>query len=379
MNSISETKLRSPAHRIIVVFSVILILLGVLFMVTVAHEQDAPQKAQDVGILDGLDFLVYDAMSEAEHAARSVKKRFWLGDDVEIAPVPNPELYGSTSDPSSLQWLLDEAQPLLEGQKTLFSTQTPLRPDTEAIYYLDDSIFAVTWKQPIDGTVYTITEVKVSDPSQFRRHLEDSEFDGPKLSIPSKMARKVNAVVGTSADHYRGRKAGVAVYEGEVKRVHNLGRIDVCYIDKNGDLHFTYRGQIADKESAQKFVDENDISFSISFGPVLIDDGVRCEPPTYVLGEINDNYARAAICQMGPLHYLVVAANAERGCMHSPDLHEFAAVLDTFGCQKAYTLDGGNTGAIVMNGELINRTPFGYERSQGDIIYFCTAVPDHKN
>jgi len=29
-----------------------------------------------------------------------------------------------------------------------------------------------------------------------------------------------------------------------------------------------------------------------------------------------------------------------------------------------------------MNGKLINRTPFGYERLQGDIIYFCTAIPN---
>ena len=134
-----------------------------------------------------------------------------------------------------------------------------------------------------------------------------------------------------------------------------------------------------DKETADKFVADHEISFSLSFGPILIDNGVRCEPANYNIGEINDNYARTAICQMGPLHYLVVVANAERGYMHSPDLHEFAAVLDTFGCEKAYTLDGGNTGSIVMNGKLINRTPFGYERSQGDIIYFCTAVPDHKN
>lgn len=379
MDSSNKKKQSMPIQRIICLFAFILILLGSLLLVMVSHEQEAPTMANDVGIMDGFDFIISDALSEAEHAARSVRKRFWLDDDVKKGPVPNPESYGSTSDPSTLQWLLDEADPLLEGQKTLFSIETPLIPNTEATYYLDDSIFAVTWKQPIDRSVYTITEVKVSHPSQFRRHLEDSVFDGPKLSTPTKMARNVNAVVGTSADHYRGRKAGIVVYDGEVKRMHRLTKIDVCYIDVSGDLHFSYAGEIMDKETADKFVADNDISFSLSFGPVLIDNGVRCEPANYNIGEINDNYARTAICQMGPLHYLVVVANAERGYMHSPDLHEFAAVLDTFGCKKAYTLDGGNTGSIVMNGRLINRTPFGYERSQGDIIYFCTAVPDHKN
>ena len=32
-----------------------------------------------------------------------------------------------------------------------------------------------------------------------------------------------------------------------------------------------------------------------------------------------------------------------------------------------------------MNGKLINNQPFDYERAQGDIIYFCTAIPDQNN
>ena len=43
-----------------------------------------------------------------------------------------------------------------------------------------------------------------------------------------------------------------------------------------------------------------------------------------------------------------------------------------------YTLYGGNTGSIVMNGKLINRSPFGYKRSHGDLIYFATALPETK-
>lgn len=370
---------KSVLKAFVILISTVLALLCLILMLFRPHDGEVIQPSGDVGIIDGLDFFVFDSISEAGHAAKSVRKRFWVSDDAKVGPVPNPELYGTTDDPSSLQWLLDEAQTLLDGQKTLFTTETPLIAGTEAMYYLDDSIFAVTWKQSFHRTVYTISEIKVSDPSQFRRHLEDSVFDGPKLSTPTKMARSVNAVVGTSADHYRGRKAGIIVYDGEVKRVNRLHKIDVCYIDENGDLQFTYRDEIKDFEGAQKFVDENNINFSISFGPILIDDGVRCEPPSYNLGEVNDNYARAALCQMGPLHYLVITANAEPGNAHHPDIHEFAATLDTFGCQKAYALDGGNTGTIVMNGKQINKTTFGYQRVQGDIIYFCTAIPDQND
>ena len=379
MNSNHQTiSFKSVLKVLIMLVSTVLVLLSIVIMLFRPHEQEKITPSNDVGIIDGLDFFVFDAFSEAEHAARSVRKHFWLSEDAKEGPIPNPELFGSTDDPTTLQWLMDDAQILLDGQQSLFNTDTPLIPGTKATYYLDDTIYAVTWKQAFHKTCYTITEIKVSDPSQFRRHLEDPVFDGPKLSTPTKMARKVNAVVGTSADHYRGRRAGVLVYDGKVQRVDNLGRIDVCYIDTNGDFHFTYRGEIADKEEAQKFVDEHDISFSISFGPILVDDGKQCEPPSYTLGEVNDNYARAALCQMGPLHYVVAVANSEGKNYYSPDIHEFAATLETFGCEKAYALDGGNTGSIVMNGKLINQTTFGYERMQGDILYFCTAIPDHK-
>lgn len=377
MNSTTTQKKRPPAMVMIpAIFCIILVPLVLLIISYTGFELAPIEPAADIAISARFNSLIDEAMLQAEASARSVPKKFWLNEDTLVAPVPNPDCYGETDSPDTLQWLLDDASTILDGQDTLFSTDIQIMPRSKVIYYLDDSIFAVTWKQNIAGTTYTISEIKVGHPSQFRRYVSDGVYDSPKLYIPSVMSRKVNAVVGSSADHYRGRRRGIIVYDGEVKRVDAPETVDICYINDNGDLIFSYRGELNDIEEAQAFVDKNDIQFSISFGPVLIDNGVRCEPPTYVLGEVNDNYARAALCQLDTLHYLVIAANAERGAMHSPNIHEFAEVLDTFGCQKAYTLDGGNTGSIVMNGNLINRTPFGYERAQGDLIYFCTAVPD---
>ena len=117
-------------------------------------------------------------------------------------------------------------------------------------------------------------------------------------------------------------------------------------------------------------------SFSLAFGPIIVDNGVRREISHYVLGEVNDEYARAALCQMGNLHYLVVTANREGIYWKHLNINEFSEQVEKFGCDKVYTLDGGNTGSIVMNGKLINRTTFGHERWQGDLLYFCTAIPN---
>lgn len=365
--------------RILISLGCCLMVLGCcVYLLGLGGEIPSPDPANDAAIMDQFDDLIFEPLKDAESTVRNVPKKFWLSDEAKKGPVPNPENYGVSTDPASLQWLLDEAQTILDGQQTLFTTQTVLMPGTELTYYLDETIFAVTWKQVINDAVFTISEIKVAHPSQFRRHILDSTFDGPLLATPSEMSRAVNAVVGSSADHYRGRRAGIIVYDGEVKRIDRAAHVDVCYVDYNGDLHFSYRGQLMDQDSAQKFVDDHNISFSMAFGPILVDNGVRCEPPAYQLGEVNDRYARAALCQMGPLHYLVVTANIEAGFWNHLDIHQFAEQIAAFGCEKAYTLDGGNTGSIVMNGKLINRTTFGYERLQGDLIYFCTALPDRK-
>ena len=53
-----------------------------------------------------------------------------------------------------------------------------------------------------------------------------------------------------------------------------------------------------------------------------------------------------------------------------------AMLLQGFGAEKAYALDGGQTAVIVTNDQLINRPSYGYQRMISDIIYFATAIPD---
>lgn len=355
---------------------ILVVFLGAVTVLSLKNTREQIPVLPETSIMNRFDALIGDALADAEAGARSVRKKFWLDEDVTEGPVPNPDCYGTSDDPSTLGWLLEDASFLLEGQDTLFSTDIELKPGSEVIYYLDESIFAVTWQQVINDYVYTISEVKVSHPSQFRRQIADSTYNSKNYYTVAAMSQQVNAVVGSSADHYRGRKFGTKVYEGIVRSVVLPEGCDVCYIDRNGDLILSHRGELMDMESVQKFVDENDIDFSISFGPILIEDGVRCDPPSYALGEVNDKYPRAALCQMDTLHYLVVVGNSEKKYFGTPTIHDFAEVIDTFGCQKAYAMDGGNTGAIFMNGKIINVPSLGYERVVSDIIYFCSAVPD---
>lgn len=340
-------------------------------------EPTEPPLPQHYEIMDTFDTLVADTMADAKEGALSVKKHFRIPSDAEVAPVPNPENYGSTDDPASLQWLLDEAAELLEGQDTVFSTDAELYPGSQVTYYYDETILAITWKQVFYDFVYTMCEVKVADASQFRRHIEEGTYGSNILSRPTDMAANVNAVAASAGDYYRGRNYGIVVYDGTVYQVSSGTYVDTCYVDYSGDLHFTHGGEILDVESAQAYVDEHNISFSLAFGPVLVDNGQQCEPAGYALGEVNDHYPRAAICQKDELHYVLVAANWQGPYASSPTIHTFAKAVAELGVQKAYTLDGGQTGAIAMDGKLMNPTLRGEQRRISDIIYFGTAIPDH--
>ena len=93
---------------------------------------------------------------------------------------------------------------------------------------------------------------------------------------------------------------------------------------------------------------------------------------------MNDQFARAALCQMDDLHYILMNANAEGKYISYQNMYQFAEIVYQTGCRDAYALDGGQTAVIVMDGELINRVTHGYQRKISDIIYFATAVPGKK-
>ncbi len=332
------------------------------------------------GVRLGLNAVDHPEQGEAEPqqpvVVEPVRKRYWIEDGVQVAPEPNQNYYGETDDTSSLEWLLDEAAWLLEDDPMYFNLNVEIFQGSKVMYYLDDSIFAITWKECHEGSVYTFSEVKVSDPSQFRRHLAGGEFGSDMQYMTTEMAESVNAVVASSGDFYRFRDFGICVYEGQVRRVEGT-YAETCMIDKDGNMSFVYGGDILTTADAQAHVDANDIRFSLCFGPILVDNYEVVEHSWYGVGEIGEGYARAALCQMADLHYIVATANTEGpNNQEIPTVATFTKYISATGCRMAYCLDGGQTAAIVMNDQLINRPVYGTQRKISDIIYFATAVPD---
>lgn len=296
----------------------------------------------------------------------------------ELAPVPNPANYGTTTNPKRLRRVISKARDLLDGQSLYFSDDVTLFPGSEITYYQDETILAITWKEEIAppqgyGTsVYTFSEIKIADPSQFRRYLAGDAYDSKVLQTTSHMSSLTNAVVASAGDYYAYRFPGVVVMDGQVMRA-NPGVPDNCYITKNGDL-LMERNQ--DLDTLQKFVRRKNISFGLSFGPILVQDGKPVSIPHYPMGEISSQFTRAAICQMDSLHYLLIAVNMEPHAWRTINIWEFQEAVAATGCRQAYTIDGGQTATIVMDNRVINQVNYGNERNISDMIYFATALPE---
>lgn len=326
-------------------------------------------------LTEEFDRYVDTQLSAARGSEVPEKPVYYLSDSDLVAPKPDPKGYGQTDDPEALERLLEEAREQMAGQETFFQPDTPRKENSAVRYYRDETIFALTWKQVVDNGVYTFAEIKIGHPSQLRRFLSENKYGSGVLHTTTEMSESVNAVVASSGDYYGFRSIGIVVNDGVVYR--DRGHyLDTCYIDENGDLLFTFAGDITQREAAERFVEENHVRFSLSFGPVMILNGEYRVPQTYNSGEIDKGYSRAALCQLGPLHYLLVAANSEPPYSHTPTVKQFSQRLFEMGIQTAYALDGGQTATIVMDHELINHVSYGSQREISDIIYFATALPE---
>ncbi len=366
-------------------------LLGEMFFTLGGPKPAAVKEAGDLDILEGVDSFVAEEVNslrnflvsgekpvieEPEETLPPIRKRYWIEEGTLVAPEPDQNKFGQTSDPTVLAQVLEDASMMLEGQSTYFQPDQKLYEGSQVRYYLDDSIFAITWQEVHDGSVYTFSEIKVGHPSQFRRHLAGGEYGSDMQYLTTEMAESVNAVVASAGDFYRFRDFGAVVYQGQAKRVEGT-YAETCYIDRNGDMHFTYPEEVMTVEEVQQFVDERDIQFSLAFGPILVDNYEEVPHTWYGVGEINEGYARAALCQMDSLHYIVVTANTTGAYQEIPTVAQFRKNILATGCRMAYSLDGGQTATtIVMNDQLVNRPVYGQQRKISDIIYFATAVPE---
>ena len=229
------------------------------------------------------------------------------------APKPDPSLFGETTDPAVIQALIDRSAALLEGQELSWNPDIERMEGTTMRYYCDETILVITWKEAIDGAAVTFAEVKLADGSQLRRALAGGRYNSGIRQKATVMGEEENAVIAFSGDFYDIRSLGITVFQRQLYR-NEPQRVDTAFFTAEGDMIFSHRGELAGAGEAQAFIEQNNVLFSVAFGPILVENGeLRTETERYPVGEINAQYSRAVIAQKDHLHYLLMTTGQEGG------------------------------------------------------------------
>ena len=331
------------------------------------------------------------------------KTVFRIPEESLVAPSPLVSGFGriSTDNAQEVLNVIQQARSsglLGEDESVVFSPDVQFNTGSyyqDIQYYLDDTLLVVCWKEIIDGNTCTFCEVKMQDGSQLRRKLAGDMFGSDMLEYTTSMHKATNAVVSMNADFYRFRDMGIIVYNRQLYRF-NEGEylmrygqmlkkyncIDTMFVTSSGDFLFHHLYEESTPEEMQQFIADNDIVFSIAFGPVLVENGELntsyFDEEWYPIGEINTGYSRAGIGQVDRLHYLYMSLNHSDEKAARWHTKEFAQHFYEKGVVNAYSLDGGQTSEIVFQGDEaynhvdhVNGTS---SRQVSDMIYFASAV-----
>ena len=306
-----------------------------------------------------------------------IQKVFTIPHDALAAPEPDPKGFGSTDDPNEVLKGIEQAKDLIGDRKLSWSPDIEIKPGSKINYFYDESILVIQWKEFRNWSLATFAEVIVKDGSQIRRVIAGEEYRSWDWETPTQMSQRTNAVLGMTGDFYMFRAVGIMVYRGQVYRTDPVS-LHHLFFTNSGEMLMTKSYEIAE-EDVESYVKENDVNFSIAFGPVIIENGEKLPMPNYLVGEFYDDYPRAAIGEVDPLHFVVMTVGKEGPRENQTvTLPEAQQYIWEKGVQRAYSLDGGKTANMTFNGELTNDPKYRQERTMSDMFYFASAIPEEE-
>jgi len=238
--------------------------------------------------------------------------------------------------------------------------------------YRDPSIDIAITHGRHDTTNWTAVTIQLANASQLRT-LKAGPYGSTQEAQGAALAKRVKSVLAIGGDFFVYHQYGYIVRQGEFYRNKLSGEHDVLIIDDQGDLKVLIRPTEEDMK-AYEAEHKARIVNAFTFGPALVVEG---QPVTdMVLGRSELVRAqRIALCQTGPLSYLVVYSEGPNDKNSKGlTLPVFVELVASFPeVQTAYNLDGGSSATIVFQDVKINGPLSQRSRSIGDIIYFASA------
>ena len=262
--------------------------------------------------------------------------------------------------------------------------------------YADPSITVHIGRGRIYETNYVYARVKIAYPSQIRSVMAAKTLSNKTTVMGHLLAKRVNAVVAISGTVLSDDEIkGPLILQGKTLRPDEKTSgsklekwltdeaVDTLAIDEKGDLHILQGETWGDIQEAIENMEENPLHV-MAFGPALVVDGEAQYGYKDRQKSTNRRAQRMAICQTGPLEYLLITSEGPEDLPDKNGLNmdQFAELVASFPDVKtAYNLDGGSSSTMIfrkgkeywakINGNGSKK------RSIRDIIYFADAwLPD---
>lgn len=224
--------------------------------------------------------------------------------------------------------------------------------------------------------VYFISDIRFKDGEIFRSYMKNNKK--PKeLEKPEIIARDHKLVYAQNGDLFAYRlykkwNPGIIIRNGKIvcdktnkkKAVDHLP-LDELSLYEDGRFEMHYPNEL----TAEDYIKKGAIDV-FAFGPILIKDGVMDER---LKGRyFNDAEPRSAIGVVGKGHYKGILVEGRNKRSAGANLLFVAERLAEEGCTDAFTLDGGQTAAMVFMGKNVmypgTYNGFTKTRRQQDVI-----------
>lgn len=239
--------------------------------------------------------------------------------------------------------------------------------------YTDDNIaISIETIRQNDTTIY-VADVRISDPSLLKTALAQDTYGTNITATTSSTAAANNAIFAINGDYYGANQTGYVIKNGVLYR--DVARSSdyedlVQYADGTLDV-------ISESETTAQALLDSGVVNTFTFGPTLVKDGEIVVSTTDEVGRAMADNPRTAIGiieeEDGSLHYIIVVSDGRSDESAGLTLYELAEVMQSYGADLAYNLDGGGSSTMYFNGQVVNKpTTNGNtikERAVSDIVY----------
>lgn len=209
-------------------------------------------------------------------------------------------------------------------------------------------------KNTLDFPYYVVDIHMRAD--EYRSGFGDEKRAGKGKDSAMNIAKKYKAVLLVTGDnliHMDADKKGVLIRDNWVYQSSNKGDLMIWHPE-------TLSLELVPKEkiTSAQLIQENGAENCVSFGPILIQDGVQADAKVLEKNWLFKTNPRVGIGMVEPGHFIVVVGGYRSDNPKANlgwDLNEFADIMASLGCRQAYNVDGGVSTCLVFMGERLNR------------------------